>query len=65
MKIVLNGEPTEVRAARLTDLLEELGYDGAAVATAVNERFVPAARRETVALSDGDRLEVLAPRQGG
>ena len=65
MKIVLNGEPTEVRAARLSELLCELGYEDGAFATAVNESFVPATERESVALSEGDRLEVLSPRQGG
>jgi sulfur carrier protein len=64
MRIVLNGEAREVRARRLDTALEELGYE-ATVATAVNGGFVPAAARAATELGDGDRLEVLAPRQGG
>jgi len=65
MKIVLNGAPRDVRAAVLSELLEELGYAGARVATAVNEEFVPAAARAETRLTDGDRLEIVAPMQGG
>lgn len=65
MKILVNGDSREVRAADLSGALEELGYGGAVVATAVNGEFVPAATRETVRLADGDRVEVLAPMQGG
>jgi len=35
------------------------------VATAVNGEFVPATERRAARLADGDRLEVLAPMQGG
>jgi sulfur carrier protein len=65
MRIFLNGEPTEVRATRLAGALDEFGYGGATVATAVNERFVPVAGRDAMELREGDRVEVLAPRQGG
>lgn len=65
MKIELNGETREVRADRLADALEELGYGEATVATAVNGTFVPATARAGRGLADGDRIEVLAPRQGG
>ncbi|GGB23491.1 sulfur carrier protein ThiS [Allosediminivita pacifica] len=65
MKITLNGTPTEVRAETLAAVLDELGYGEAKVATAVNENFVPAAARGQTTLSPGDRVEVVAPRQGG
>ena len=65
MRILVNGASREVRAADLASALEELGYGGAVVATAVNGEFVPTASRQTVRLADGDRLEVLAPMQGG
>jgi sulfur carrier protein len=64
MKIVLNGEAREVAAANLADLLAECGFTGK-VATAVNEDFVPAGLRAGHSLNDGDRIEVLAPMQGG
>jgi sulfur carrier protein len=65
MKILINGDSREIRAADLAGALEELGYGGAVVATAVNGEFVPAAAREAARLRDGDRVEVLAPMQGG
>jgi sulfur carrier protein len=65
MKIVLNGEPREIRAPTLHAALAELGFGDAAVATAVNGSFVPAPVRAATTLADGDRVEVLAPRQGG
>ena len=65
MKITVNGEPRSLAATTLDAALEELGYGGARVATAVNEGFVPAGSRATTALSPGDRVEILAPRQGG
>lgn len=65
MRIELNGEPREVVSDRLDEALVELGYGEATVATAVNGGFVPAAARGARQLADGDRLEVLAPRQGG
>jgi sulfur carrier protein len=65
MQIVLNGKPREVAGRRLDGVLEELGYQGAKVATAVNGRFVARGLRGETALSEGDRVEVIAPMQGG
>ncbi len=65
MRIDLNGIPTEVAAANLADALMALGYDGTGLATALNGGFIPVAARATTLLHDGDRVEVLAPMQGG
>ncbi|GAA6210008.1 sulfur carrier protein ThiS [Cognatishimia sp. WU-CL00825] len=65
MKIMVNGEKHEVEATSLAAILVELGHGGAKVATAVNEDFVPATLRETTEIKDGDRVEIVAPRQGG
>jgi sulfur carrier protein len=65
MRILVNGAAREVRAADLPAALEELGYGGAVIATAVNGEFVPAADRSAARLTEGDELEVLAPMQGG
>ena len=65
MKITVNGEALHSRAATLAELLAELGQGEARVATAVNEDFVPAARRGAHTLREGDRIEIVAPRQGG
>lgn len=65
MRIVLNGEDRRLEAARLDRALEELGYTGAHIATAVNGEMVPRGARAGTELKDGDRLEVLAPLPGG
>lgn len=49
----------------LAAMLRACGYAGATVATAVNGEFVPACERDAIRLQDGDRVEVLAPMQGG
>lgn len=66
MKLTVNGTAQQIVACDLAAALVELGYGpDARVATAINETFVPAGQRAGHALSDGDRLEILAPRQGG
>ena len=65
MQILVNNEPREIKGSTLADLLRELGFGGAVVATAVNGSFVPAGQRPARELRDSDRVEVLAPMQGG
>jgi len=65
MTLLLNGAPHEIAGKTLAEALSELGYAGRIVATAVNGDFVPARRRAEVALNEGDRIEVVAPMQGG
>ena len=65
MKILVNGVWRESGARELAAALEELGYAGRIVSTALNGEFVAVAARERTALADGDRIEVLAPMQGG
>jgi len=65
VKIQVNGAWRELRAGELAGALEELGYGDSVVSTAVNGEFVARPARARTALSDGDRLEVLAPMQGG
>jgi len=65
MKILVNGVWRETQRAELAGALEELGYGGSVVSTAVNGEFIASALRARTALADGDRIEVLAPMQGG
>lgn len=65
MKIIVNGKVRDIEAGTLAAALNALNYDGAVVATAVNGDFVSARARGATKLSDGDRIEILAPRQGG
>ena len=65
MKILVNGSWRDTGAVDLAAALLELGYTDAVVATALNGEFVPATARQGARLSEGDRIEVLAPMQGG
>lgn len=65
MTLLLNGAPHEIAGKTLAEALSELGYADRIVATAVNGDFVPARRRAETALNEGDRIEVVAPMQGG
>lgn len=65
MMIKVNGDPREVAAATLADLLSELDYGEQIVATAVNADFVRAKDRAATTLGEGDAVEIVTPRQGG
>ena len=65
MNISVNGEIMSVHDKTLGDILDELGYKGQRVATAVNAQFVSSANRNDTKLSEGDMLEIVTPRQGG
>lgn len=65
MKLIVNGEEQNVRAVTLAELLPELEFEGEWLATAVNSDLVAAEDREAFTLTEGDKVEVLAPMQGG
>jgi sulfur carrier protein len=63
--LVVNGVATASVAETLADLIAELGYGDSRVATARNGEFVAARLRGDTRLAEGDRIEIVAPRQGG
>ncbi len=65
MRIIVNGASRDTSAQDLASALAELGLGEAVVATALNGEFVPSTARGATRLAEGDRLEVLAPMQGG
>ena len=65
MRIFVNDEVREVDAGTLAVALDAMGFGGRKIATAVNGRFVAATARPGTKLTDGDRIEVVAPMQGG
>lgn len=65
MRICVNGAWHEVGEVVLDRALAELGFHDAVVATAVNGQFVAANERGKVALNEGDKVEIVAPMQGG
>ena len=66
MLIEVNGEKKELANPRsLAEAIEVLGYEGARIAVACNEEFVPRSRYASLQLQNGDRLEIVSPMQGG
>ena len=65
MRLLVNGVEQEVAAQTLAAALARLEYGEAKIATALNGEFVPARKRAETALRDGDKIEIVAPRQGG
>lgn len=65
MKLIVNGKALEAGAETLAELLVELDYVGRRYVTALNSEFVPHAERADRSLAEGDRVEILAPMQGG
>ncbi|MDI2091355.1 sulfur carrier protein ThiS [Commensalibacter oyaizuii] len=65
MKIYLNGQDIETQAETLMVLFQEQKIDSTAIATAVNGDFVPRTAYETTKLTQGAKVEVLSPMQGG
>ncbi|QND64600.1 sulfur carrier protein ThiS [Mesorhizobium loti] len=65
MRLTVNGEAHEIAATTLADLLAVLDYEGDWLATAVNSDLVHKANRAEFQLSEGDRIEILSPMQGG
>jgi sulfur carrier protein len=65
LKITVNGEARETQAQTLAELCAALGYSELKVATAINGAFVPKTRRAETPLRAEDRIEIVAPRQGG
>jgi len=65
MNILLNGQTTQTGAETLAALLTEQRFDCGGVACALNGDFVPRGLYDSTTLTEGSRIEVLSPMQGG
>jgi sulfur carrier protein len=65
MKIIVNGDSRDIASLTLDAALDELGFGDSIVATALNGGFISASARGNVPLAEGDRVEIVAPMQGG
>ena len=65
--IRLNGEPKEVAAGTLLELLDEMGHEpaGKGIAVALNGEVVPRGRWDETGLASGDEVEIVGAVQGG
>jgi sulfur carrier protein len=65
VRVIVNGEATDTAARTLAELIASLGFAEGSVATARNGDFVPRGARANTCLGAGDKIEIVAPRQGG
>ncbi len=65
MVVRVNGEPREIAAVTVADLVRELDHEGGFVAVALNTRVVRRAAWGETPIREGDAVEIVTPRQGG
>ena len=66
IEIRVNDKAKQVEPGKtLAELLDDWGFESRRVAVAVNEDFVPRSTYASVSLNAGDRVDVVAPVQGG
>ncbi len=65
ISIILNGEPRQVRAGSIADLVASLGLDVKKVAVERNRDIVPRSTLGDVALAEHDVLEIVHFVGGG
>lgn len=64
MKIIVNGEQSEISNTNLVDCLQELNPTEP-FAIALNEQFVAKSDYKRITIHEGDALEILSPMSGG
>lgn len=65
MRIQVNGEPREIAAGTILDLVQALGLDPRKVAVERNLEIVPKSLHAATALADDDRIEIVQFVGGG
>jgi sulfur carrier protein len=63
MLVTVNGDMRD--GTSVDDVVVGLGRGRSGLAVAVNDEVVPRSRWATVALREGDRVEILTAAQGG
>jgi sulfur carrier protein len=66
MNIYLNDEAVWVdEPVTLQGALQRFGYEGNAMAVAINREFIPRRHHGSVFLKEADRIDIVIPMQGG
>ncbi len=66
MDIILNGKSLTVEGiTTVAGLVAAKGYNGKLVAVAMNGQFLPKEKYQSTPLSPNDKIEIVAPMQGG
>lgn len=66
MRITINGESqTLEQTTTIGSLLEQKGYNGKLVAVALNGEFLSKTYYDSTTIKENDKVEIVAPMQGG
>jgi sulfur carrier protein len=66
IKVSVNGEIKELESGlNVTQMIEALEYKVKGFAVAINTTFVPIAKYQETTIKEGDKIDILAPVQGG
>jgi sulfur carrier protein len=66
INILVNGEPVQVLAGfNVQEVLKQQGYRCELLAIAVNETFVARTDCQQTLVQENDRVDIVAPMQGG
>ncbi|HEX7010847.1 MAG TPA: sulfur carrier protein ThiS [Phycisphaeraceae bacterium] len=65
MELIINGQPRQITARTVRELLDQLGLANQAVAVEVNRQLVPKRQHEQAQLHEGDVVEVVTLVGGG
>ncbi len=66
IKVSVNGEIKELpEGLNIAQMIKALAYQTKGFAVAVNTTFVPIAAYENTIIKEGDKIDILAPVQGG
>jgi len=66
IKVSVNGEVKELEnGLNVSQMIEALEYKVKGFAVAVNTTFVPIAHYGEMIIKEGDKIDILAPVQGG
>lgn len=65
MNVVINGTPEDISERTLAELCQRYEAEPTTIATAVNGDFINVNDRAALSLQEGDKIEILSPRQGG
>ena len=66
IKVSVNGEIKELEnGLNVSQMIEALEYKVKGFAVAINTTFVPIAKYQETTIKEGDKIDILAPVQGG
>jgi len=66
IEIIVNGEKQNITSdINIKEMIKELNYTKEGFAVAINESFIAIKSYESTIIQPNDRIEILAPVQGG